>query len=318
MKARSILFSGAMVRAILDGVKTQTRRVVKLTDEWHPDTRSAKVIGLGADGVGAMPFDEFGRILGGAVRCPYGQPGDRLWVRETIRPILGYAKDNQGRFPIIYRADQNGFDDDRVAGKPIPAIHMPRWASRITLEITGIRVERLQEICASDALAEGVSEDLIKSMICDKAAQIETRPEYWINEDVASESWCRDCGEKRIQELLKDNPKGEYHLSGGYRSENDYQTFCNGCGAQLDNSFTDYCCKEELEHFQSHGFDIKSTDDCYSLYEVLSASLWSGGKNSAALHRLVYRILWESINGPGSWAANPWVWVIEFRRTTHG
>ncbi|MBZ0288157.1 MAG: hypothetical protein K8I30_11130, partial [Anaerolineae bacterium] len=134
MKARPILFSGAMVRANLADIKTQTRRVVKRADEWHPDTRSAKVISLGADGVGAMPFDEFGRMLGGAVRCPYGQPGDRLWVREAIRPILGYAKDNQGRFPIIYRADQNGFDDDRVAGKPIPAINMPRWASRITLE----------------------------------------------------------------------------------------------------------------------------------------------------------------------------------------
>lgn len=343
MKARPILFSGAMVRANLADIKTQTRRVVKRADEWHPDTRSAKVISLGADGVGAMPFDEFGRMLGGAVRCPYGQPGDRLWVREAFRLLDVFDGDspntvadrclNAGYLkpwaPTHYEADgwRNNWQHvgtppyesgAPTAGKLRPGIHMPQWASRITLEITGIRVERLHVISASDALAEGVSEDLIKSMICDKAAQIETRPEYWINEDVASESWCRDCGEKRIQELLKDDPKGEYHLSGGYRSENDSQTFCNGCGARLDNSFTDYCCEEELEHFQSHGFDIKSTDDCYSLYEVLSASLWSGGKNSAALHRLVYRILWESINGPGSWAANPWVWVIEFRRTPHG
>lgn len=195
-----------MVRANLADIKTQTRRVVKLADEWHPDTRSAKVISLGADGVGAMPFDEFGRMLGGAVRCPYGQPGDRLWVREAISPILGYAKDNQGRFPIIYRADQNGFDDDRVAGKPIPAIHMPRWASRITLEITGIRVERLQDISEADAIAEGIE------------------PMF-----------------------LGETP------------------------------------------------DMKR----------LGA-------------RVQFKELWDQINGPGSWAANPWVWVIEFRRTPHG
>ena len=118
VKERPILFSGEMVRAILDGRKTQTRRVVK-----------------------PQPPP-----LGGFVKNPYGQPGDRLWVRET------WALDDK----YYYRAD--GAVGDRC-GKWKPSIHMPRAASRITLEITGVRVERLQEITISDIYAEGAITD---------------------------------------------------------------------------------------------------------------------------------------------------------------
>lgn len=127
MKERPIIFSGPMVRAILEGRKTQTRRVVK------DDTMLAW---LNCDNV-VKPINDHVAHLG----CPYGQPGDRLWVRETFCPDYD---------PPIYKADE---DQAKIAWKP--SIHMPRWASRITLEITAVRVERLQDISDADALAEG-------------------------------------------------------------------------------------------------------------------------------------------------------------------
>ena len=126
MKERPILFSGPMVRAILDGRKTMTRRVVKpqsLIISGHPP-RSIR-------------------------QCPYGAPGDRLWVRETFAHLT-HNDTGEGE-GYIYRAD--GWDDD-VKWKP--SIFMPRWASRITLEITDVRVERLQDITNGDAITEGV------------------------------------------------------------------------------------------------------------------------------------------------------------------
>ena len=144
MKERPIIFSGSMVRAILDGRKTQTRRAVKVEKGFaitNPE-----------------PPPHF-------YPCPYGQPGDRLWVRETWKP----------------------------------SIHMPRWDSRLTLEIVSVRVERLQDISKEDAESEGVA------------------------------------------------------------------------------------IIESVDH----------------------------GKQSA---RGQFAIVWESINGHGSWALNPWVWVIEFKK----
>jgi len=189
MKEKPILFSGPMVRAILDWRKTQTRRRLKP----QPGTRH--------DGT-PIHFGDEGTFL----KCPYGQTGDRLWVKETFRfdgidHRFGMAERRKDE--LSFRADMEA--DRSVNDCPWrPSIFMPRWASRITLEITGVRVERLQEISEEDAKAEG----------CVQA--------FWP-------------------------------------------------------------------------------------YERLQL-----GK--ARNYKAGYRKLWESINGPGSWDANPWVWVIEFRR----
>lgn len=144
-KERPILFSAPMVRAILAGKKTQTRRAIKKPERY--------------DGIRECGFC-----------CPYGQPGEGLWVRETF----GYVSPHDGRAPIEeceiqYRADlpegctdqpgqwpadeARGYDE---APKWKPSIFMPRKASRISLKIAGARVERLQEISEADAKAEGV------------------------------------------------------------------------------------------------------------------------------------------------------------------
>lgn len=135
MKERPILFSGEMVRAILDGRKTQTRRVCSVTD--LDDLREGRV----AQGLGKF------------------RVGDRLWVREGFgitdgQPVCldGQTYDLDDR-RIIYRADVSDAIPDRFWR---PSIHMPRWASRITLEVVSVRVERLQDISIDDAIAEGV------------------------------------------------------------------------------------------------------------------------------------------------------------------
>lgn len=180
MKERPILFSGKMVRSLLAGTKTQTRRIVKDTGFYA----------INASVHGAVTAARELKAL--ATQCPHGMPGDRLWVKETwahnYRAPLG-ASDR--RPYVLYRA--NGDD----AEKWTPSIFMRRRSSRITLEITAVRVERLNDISADDAMAEGI--------------------------DTLS-------------------------------------------GIPTVNAISDY------------------------------------------------RALWESINGAGSWAANPWVWVISFRR----
>lgn len=138
MKERPILFSGAMVRAIMDGRKTMTRRVVK-----GPVCKIFE----------GVPHKWKGPCDAQPIRCPYGQPGDRLWVRETFHNSRG---DNS--MPTYYQADQYRWgpaDPQYHNGPWKPSIFMPRWASRITLEVTGVRAERLREITEADARAEG-------------------------------------------------------------------------------------------------------------------------------------------------------------------
>ena len=208
MKERPILFSGPMVRAILEGRKTQTRRIAKDRDgiTVHPN---GQVLARG----GWLP----------ELCCPYGKPGDRLWVKETFQmhtTLAGirvtYREGNADAW-IEPPETWEGIPDDNHWR---PSLFMPRWASRITLEIESVRVERLQEISEEDAIAEGI---------------IAPR--------------CELCG----------------------------YTFADA-RFQMDHRL----CKAPEPH---------------------SATL-------------AYRELWESINGPGSWDANPWVWVIQFRRIT--
>ena len=203
-KERPILFSGPMVRALLDGSKTQTRRVVKPQPDTAHDGEPYWFIGgyrvWGYRPAPAVPL----RAGGNPLPCPYGQRGDRLWVRESFAHMYRYNAQPEKRAPedVTYMAD-NLTPDPYVYGSWKPSIHMPRWASRITLEVTNVRVERLQDISEADALAEGVK-----------------------------------------------------------------------------------------VHPDHHG---KPPSSIYSPVQA-------------------YRDLWESINGPDSWAANPWVWAIEFRR----
>lgn len=209
MIERPILFSSPMVRALLDGTKTQTRRVVKMPPSWdcivYADWGNGWWPYRSDDG--ESPNYDNNEI---PLNCPYGQPGDCLWVRET------FCLDDNGHeeWPI-FRADGAKLPERPATRKPArwtPSIHMPRRASRILLEITGVRVERLQDISEADAIAEGV----------------------------------------------------EPH---------------------------------EVRQFAMYGLNAEERADI---------------RRQAAVGP--YRGLWGSINGAGSWDANPWVWVIEFKR----
>jgi len=207
MKERPILFSGLMVRAILDGRKTQTRRIIKPQPSMvHFGDHEAlgwegNICADGWLGVGVSRVKEWANYL----KCPYGKPGDRLWVRETWAPMSTF--DPSPETGAVYKAD-NYPSQSVIACKWKPSIHMPRWASRITLEITGVRVERLHDISEADAMAEGVE-------------RIDLSP-------------------------------------------------------------------RKINGMQVH--PLKSS------------------------YFAAFMELWRSINGPESWAANPWVWVVEFRR----
>ena len=219
VKERPILFSSPMVRAILAGAKTQTRRVVKQLQGMDPaDVRLARTQGGYPDGVRPVWECDFCEPDIFSTPCPYGQPGDRLWVRETWQSVpFGPHRDWPGcpdlrpqkpsewnrTAVVIWRAD------GEMPGSEIwrPSIHMPRWASRIMLEITGVRVERLNDISEDDAAAEGVGP--------------------------------------------------------GYVPNSLGSTTCVGC-------------------------------------------------------RPMFARVWRDINGPCSWDANPWVWVVDFKRIEGG
>ncbi|MBY0453759.1 MAG: hypothetical protein K2Q11_02615 [Burkholderiaceae bacterium] len=155
MKERPINLSGQAVRAILSGAKTQERRLVNLKNgEYMPPSRRADVNG----------WMQMLRL------CPYGKTGDRIWVRESWRADAGLngklAIDFSG-WPVRYEADgavlRHGSFFGGMDGRRRPPAQMPRWASRITLEITGVRVERLQDISEADALAEGIDPNAANS-----------------------------------------------------------------------------------------------------------------------------------------------------------
>ncbi|RXY24855.1 hypothetical protein DD573_19115 [Klebsiella pneumoniae] len=176
MKERGVIFNGEMVRAILHGRKTQTRRIVKGTDgavkfckEWDINGEEIFVVLGEKDHTGMNP------VLG-ALSCPFGAVGDRIWVREAFR-VHSLATDVA---TLAYKAsERNSWAEQThrvpvaVCNKPAtpekwtPSLHMPRWASRILLEITDVRVERLNAISEEDAEAEGIDmEALYGSQDC--------------------------------------------------------------------------------------------------------------------------------------------------------
>jgi hypothetical protein len=204
-----------MIRALLAGTKTQTRRAVALPrsrDSFVLEDRGAGWWPYQSDD-GESPLCDDG--MEHSYTCPYGRPGDRLWVREAhaIVPRTAYRcsegvqqalRPDDDHDAAIYR---EGWTRSCGGLRWRPSIHMPRWASRITLQITSVRVERLQDISEADAIAEGIE---------------------------------------------------------------------------------------------------KTANGFWSLYGTANV-------DGAYSPRSSYRALWDSINGPGSWARNPWVWVVEFK-----
>lgn len=238
MKERPIIFSGPMVRAILDGRKAQTRRIVKPQPPARQNEAQFPCIEKHEplNGVRFWQYAGDGTNSSEAIRCPYGAPGDRLWVRESWRTArsLDHVRPSNlvAGAPVEYMADRwnPGFGMcDK--GKGRPSIFLPRWASRLTLEITGARVERLNEISEEDAYNEGIEVEPLDMSI---SAKNYLRKDAWFN------NW-------------------------GVESVPDFQ------------------------------------------YEP-----------SETLFRKSYETLWESINGPGSWAANPWIWCVSFRKLEGG
>lgn len=160
-KERPILFSAAMIQALLAGRKTQTRRIVKgaphdagcavYSQPWQTPGQSSALFFAG-------PTPESRGLA--RVKCPYGVPGDRLWVRETFycnRFDYPDGPRDELKAELYYAADGlPNFEGEEAEIRWRPSIHMPRWASRLTLEITGVRLERLHDISDADAWAEGV------------------------------------------------------------------------------------------------------------------------------------------------------------------
>ncbi len=182
MNARPILFSEPMVRALLDGRKTQTRRVMK--PQPPNEARSAGVISSASASHGLWWWLDDTDLMeassiGDQFRCPYGVPGDLLWVRETFfcddfqypnGDAHSYRIVNGERVALtdeerkakmlenmLYRADgEPAFEGSTDPVPWRPSIHMPRWASRLTLRVTDVRVQRVQDISREDVIAEGI------------------------------------------------------------------------------------------------------------------------------------------------------------------
>lgn len=199
MKERPILFSGSMVRALLAGTKTQTRRIAKPVR--HPDL--GNVYAPGALVLEQEPQHVIDRC------CPYGQPGDRLWVRETHMNWWKLDPENP-EGPRLF-SHVAAFAADGYVLEPgerwIPSIHMLRAASRILLEITGVRVERLQDISEADALAEGVAHSL--NLPGGRFARENFEHLWWtINGDGSWESnpWVWVVEFKRVQQASSGRP----------------------------------------------------------------------------------------------------------------
>ena len=175
MRERPIIFNADMVRTVLDGRKTQTRRIIQSPaknmqarghecisyrapgDQWYQDY----VFSM-RDRSGVWQDYKHEQFL---AKCPFGAVGDRLWVREAFRvhsratdvaTLVYKASEQQSWTQQTYRVPIEKCNKPAVVDKWTPSIHMPRWASRITLEITGVRVERLQNISDADACAEGI------------------------------------------------------------------------------------------------------------------------------------------------------------------
>ncbi|EOV2373805.1 morphogenetic protein [Klebsiella quasipneumoniae] len=208
---RGMIFNAEMVRALLSGRKTQTRRIIKPQPEATlSGSLSGKWLSRPLNGLLLPKIEDI------AIHCPFGVVGDRIWVRETFQgPLFDYdLMDSYCKDPTpfekpefcVYKADgvpaPEFYDaDDELHCCWRPSIHMPRWASRILLEITNVRVERLKSISDGDAIREGCSTADMKSGDCVADVFARLWASIYGDESWNSNPWVWVIDFKRIEEL---------------------------------------------------------------------------------------------------------------------
>lgn len=208
---RGMIFNAEMVRALLSGRKTQTRRIIKPQPEATLNgSLSGKWLSRPLNGLLLPKIEDI------AFHCPFGVVGDRIWVRETFQgPLFDYDLiDSYCKDPTpfekpefcVYKADgvpaPEFYDaDDELHCCWRPSIHMPRWASRILLEITNVRVERLKSISDGDAIREGCSTADMKSGDCVADVFARLWASIYGDESWNSNPWVWVIDFKRIEEL---------------------------------------------------------------------------------------------------------------------
>jgi hypothetical protein len=191
--------------------------------------------------------------------------------------------------------------------KRTSSIHMPRWASRILLEVVSVRVERVQYITEADAIAEGMDDNTCYEIVRRRAQKAVVRDGFYVVDDHGGdcvEEWCDRC-----VEMVQGEAR---HLSG----ECDSPSWCAKCGALLDGeSMTDYGMAREL-FLDGHASEERphwplSPDDAH-----IAARFCCDvpDQMKGRLRQIAFSTLWNEINGDGSWEANPWCWAITFKR----
>lgn len=316
-----------MILAKLEDRKNQTRRTTGLS---RPKGDTSQRVYVNDD-----PDKYTPEMVVDLVKCPYGVVGDHLWSKETWKPdpSFGYPQRTKPTeldhgTNILYRATLETSHPKYTWQHWRPSLFMCRWMSRITNEIVGIRVERLQDISAEDAKAEGVSWELMQSILSPAAARQKTKPEHWVHGGDESVSYCYKCCKKEVKRRLKEQPDREFQVAGGCGNEGDSTPFCDKCGVMLENTLTNEGASMEFDHFMENGCGQKCPIDAYCLLEAMREQSWEPTRwpgtpdyqwretleRCALMHRLAYRVLWESINGPESWDLNPYVWVLTTKR----
>lgn len=319
---RPILFSTPMAGAIAAGEKTMTRRVVKFTNE---------MLRLDFE----LPSDRDSAALS----CPYGVPGSRVWCREPWRTHVNYdhlpGSELRESAPIHYEADGEKVDwphyQPGMMGRYRYARFMPRRFARSIVEITEVRVEPLQAITGDDVLREGFSQQVVESLICRRADRFRLFPEYWIaGAGDGGLSYCLDCCQKEVARLKLKEPAEEFWVNGGFGDEGDSRSYCQTCNRPLDNTYTTCACEQECDHFEEHGINFLIPENCDSWMHVLGSAgfeFYDGCRQDEAaelkamyeaIQRISFQGAWDLLNGKRgfAWKANPWVFVISFRRLT--
>ncbi len=245
--------------------------------------------------------------------CPYGEQGDKLWVRETF----AFTDNCEGY--VFYKADSPQCDISNFKWRP--SIHMPRSAARIFLDVKRIRVGQLQDISNEDAEKEGAGIEWLRKWIEENYREPDESP-YWIHDHFhdydQSLSFCEKCGKKEVRKMKRlakkegatGNDIDEIYLDGGWDTESDSQPYCENCEKPLSYTPLNSFLENRIEDYIQDGF-YKS--DAYALDQFNDDVL----KNIKSFNKICFRTLWDSINAKSgySWKSNPWVWVVDFEKS---